>query len=230
MPPLIPVLVGAVILLIAASAGAAESRPKNRKYSGGKALLVFNTQKVEWKKSKKGRMLYRTVVTDDVQDLAKEASGKLGHEVPIMAFILAVLMASEAGTEHPLVKVAVAHAAISAAKKKGKGIPLALALTQLIIPDGRFGSQLGRYASTKLSPTKEDIELAEKVVRGDIKNPAPGALQWDSPRTQDALAARGEDGYEKDSGDIAEARTAEGKKPVYLPGIDPYSFRLWKPA
>jgi hypothetical protein len=148
--------------------------------------------------------------------------------------VLATLMASEAGDKtgrsHPLAKAAIAHAAITEARRRNR------TLLEQLAQGGRLGSQQGgRYASTRQPPTKTDIEIAEAILQGKVGNPAPQANQWDSPRAQDQLAAEGRPGYVDRDGNpitaavVAQNRIASGQEMVTLPGIDPNYLRLWRP-
>lgn len=230
MNPLLPIGAAAAALLLLAGRDPVRKFVRRQKKGGLPPLIPFHTQSVKWKVTKDKetglpKQLRRIKVTESPTWLAAEASRRLGRKIPVDTFALAALIASETGSGHPLAKAAVAHAAITAAKRDGnKSIITKLA------PDGFFGSQHGRFASTRQAPTITDIEMAEAVRSGRVDNPSPGADQWDSPSAQNILLARGEDGYTLDADELAQRRLAAGKEPVTLPGIDPNYLRLWRPA
>lgn len=229
------VLAAIAVLFSSKPASAAEMKkitiviPSRKKAGGGLGPVVsFTKRKVFWRKNKKtGKTETRAQVIESPETLAAMASEKLGRPIPLGIFSLATMIASEAGSGADLAKVAVAHAALTYTKKYGKGKTLHQLLTG---SDGHYGGQQGRYASTKNAPSVRDIEIAEAVAGGKIANPAPGAVQWDSPKTQDKLFAEGEAGYDSDSDDLARRRAAKGKEPVFLPGVDPGYLRLWRAA
>lgn len=203
--------------------------PSRKKKDGGSvAIVTFTPKKVFWRTNKKtGKKQYRVQIEEEPIELATRASEKLGRKISIDVFSLATMIASEVGSGADLAKAAVAHAALTYVKKHGKGKNLHEVLTR---GDGRYGGQAGRYASTRNPPTLRDVEIAEAVAGGKISNPAPGAVQWDSPKAQDALVERGEPGYEMNSEELGEKREAEGKVAMYLPGVDQRYLRLWRAA
>ena len=216
------------VLLLVLGSGPAAGKPLPRR-PRGPALVPFTPERVFWRKwknpkTKKEEDQYRTSIVETPQELADGAAVKLGRPVKLEAFVLATLVASEAGRAPLIGKVAVAHAARNMARKKGKG----MTLVKLLLPDGKFGSQQGRYAATKTPPTAEALSVAEGVLSGRIKDPA-GAIQWDSPNVQAQLVARGEPGYDPRNlpDKVARDRLAAGRRLVVLPGVDPNYLRLW---
>lgn len=203
--------------------------PSRAKPSGGRVAVVrFTERKVFWRVNKKtGKKEYRVQIVEEPEILRSAASQKLGREIPLETFSLATMIASEAGRGADLAKAAVAHAALTYKKKFGHG----KSMHQILVAkDGLYGGQAGRYAATRNPPTVRDIEVAEAVLAGKIANPAPGAIQWDSPSAQDLLLARGEPGYESNANELAARRKAGGKVAVYLPGVDRSYLRLWRAA
>ena len=203
--------------------------PSRAKPGRGRVPVAkFTQRKVPWRKHKKtGKLQQRVQIVEEPAALAAQASRKLGREIPLGVFTLATLMASEAGRGSPLAKAAIAHAAMTYTAKHGKGQTL---IQILLGSDGRYGSQQGRYASTRHAPMESDIELAESIAAGKVANPTPGAIQWDSPKTQTALKARGEPGYERDADELRRKRESENKIAIFLPGVDHDYLRLWKAA
>jgi hypothetical protein len=193
---------------------------------GKRALVVHRTRQVPWKKDQSGKILTRTEVIDSPAELALIGSQKLGRKdvIPLNVWTLATVIASEAGSGPELAKAAIAHAVMNAARLKG------VSIFKLIAPDGKFGGQQGRYAASSRPPTEADVKIAEAVYSGKIKDPTRGADQWDSPRAQRALVARGEPGYTSLPDKVAASRVKAGKVAVYLPGVDREYLRLWRPA
>lgn len=192
---------------------------------GKRSLVVHRTRQVPW--SVKGKVQgMRTEVVDSPAELALQGSQKLGRKdiIPLNAWTLATVIASEAGSGPEMAKAAIAHAVMNAARRKG------VSVFKLIAPDGKFGGQQGRYAASGKPPTEVDVRIAEAVYTGKIKDPTRGADQWDSPRAQRALLARKVSGYRKGPEQVAMDRMKAGKAVVHLPGVDPEYLRLWRPA
>jgi hypothetical protein len=200
-----------------------------------KPLATFTRKDVFWKtvSDKKTKLpvdLYRVSIEETPADLCKTAirtwKRLTGEDKKISpnAFVLGTMVASEVGELHPLAKVGVAHAAVNMARLKK------MRLTKLLTPDGRFGSQQGRYATTARPPTIESIEIAQHVLDGKIADPTYGAMQFDSTGAQREGVAAGWAGYNSLPEDIAKTRSKEGKVAVYLPGVDPEKIRFWRPV
>lgn len=213
--------------LLAAGAALGYGKVQAFKAIGGskRSLVVHRTRQVPW--SAKGKVLgMRTEVVDSPAELALQGSQRLGRSdvIPLNVWTLATVIASEAGSGPEIAKAAIAHAVMNAARRKG------VSIFKLIAPDGKFGGQQGRYAASSRPPTEADVRIAEAVYTGKIKDPTRGADQWDSPRTQRALVARGVSGYRNWPEQVAADRMKAGKVVVYLPGVDPEYLRLWRPA
>lgn len=205
---------------------------RTSKSKGRERLAKFTLLTVPWISKKtgqpiihkaSGKVMTRPEVQESPQDLATQASAKLGRPVSPTAFALATLVASEVGSGNDLAKAAVAWATVTQAQRIGTSV------LKLIAPDGKFGGQLGRYADSRQAPSLRDLEVAEGVLSNQIANPAPGARQWDSPRTQDAMYARGDLGHKMNSEMVAAERIAAGNREIVLPGVDRGYLRLWAP-
>jgi hypothetical protein len=216
--------------------------PSRRRKEAGTPIFDYAisvvplTRIVQDKKTRKQkkRTIYRQQVdgalidgkkaaSNDPSDLARLASQIVGRTISPEAFALASLAASEAGTQPNIAKVAVMHAALTKAKGKHN-------IVNLLTHDGHFGGQQGGYASTRQPPTFVTLELAESVLAGKVRNPTPGALYWDSPSGQRAALERRVSGYLKTPEQIADERHASRLTEISPRGIDPDTFRLWKPA
>ncbi len=230
MIPLPLAIGGLVLLAVALFSGKAKAAGLlTRIGKRGPALVAFTEKKVPWKRLRNGTVVMRTEIAESPSEIGERVSQALGRTVAANAVLLATLMASEAGDktgrDHPLAKVAIAHAAMTEAKARRR------TLAAQLIPDGKFGSQQGRYAATRLPPTKADVELAEAILLGKVGNPTPGATNWDSPRGQRAAIQAKIPGYEGQTPDIvAEKRMGAGKEAIEVPGIDPDYLRLWRPV
>ena len=203
------------------------------KTKGRERLAKFTVLTVPWISPKTGKpiihkktqkVMTRAEVQESPQSLAAAASTKLGRPVAPSSFALATLIASEVGSGNDLAKAAVAWATVTSSQRRG------VSLLKLIAPDGKFGGQLGRYADSRQAPTLRDLEVAEGVLSNQIANPAPGARQWDSPRTQDAMYAKGDLGHKMNSEMVAAERIKDGNREIVLPGVDRGYLRLWAPV
>jgi hypothetical protein len=134
------------------------------------------------------------------------------------------MIASENNTSRDtlLIKQAIAWAAVNMARRDGKSV------ASLVMPGGVPGHQAGRYASTANPSTTETRSIAFDILSGKVPDPTKGAIQFDAPRTQDALYAQGK--VRLDSEGVAANRESEGKEAVYLPGVDPRYMRWWRYA
>ncbi len=101
-----------------------------------------------------------------------------------------------------------------------------------LAPGGRFGSQeVNPYAATSRGPTARTLELARAIVAGRVPDFVEGAVQWDSPATQDRLHAlyladpSRYPKYRRSSADVAKRRIAGGAREVRLPGVP--DTRFW---
>lgn len=165
------------------------------------------------------------VVLDDPSDLASEAG------LTMNANALARMISSEHGQDPPLVKAAVAAAAVNYAASVGKSIAAVLLKARDPAHDGFFGSQKDlepgadgnegdsdRYASTRFDPYQGDADIAVGVLDGTIGDVTGGATNFDVPKG------------EKDPQKIAENRARAGLVPRLVEGIDPDYLRFWGPA
>jgi len=235
---MLPIALGGlalVALLALASKSRGAAKLVARFYPKGSAVVAFTSKKVPWKtvinkETGEPKTLARVQIQESPAQLASQASEAVGKQVSVDAFLLATLMASEAGGGHPLAKAAIAHAALTEAKRHRRPLSVQLA------PDGKIGSQQGRYAATSRPPTKADVELAEAILGGKVGNPTPGATNWDSPRGQRAAIARKVPGYDPSNTPEKVARKRafdkQGRRKMVamtVPGIDPDYLRLWRP-
>lgn len=132
---------------------------------------------------------------------------------------LARMLASENPHEADFVQVALAWSAVNMAGRRNRSVYLLLA------PDGRFGPQTGRYASTVNEATDKFRSIAKGVLMGVYPDPTGGAIQFDNPSTQDWLYEHGK--ASKDAARVASDRVGEGRTLFVLPGISPDHLRFW---
>lgn len=147
--------------------------------------------------------------------------------LPIDVYALARLVASEASGEPDVIQVAVAWATRNEAERRGKPVSKYLLGTA-----GKFGEQGsgGRPASTARTPTAKHQAVADDVLNDRRPDPSDGATLYDSPDAQRALLKKRPDIYKKTPEEVAAKRTAAGYEVVYLPGIAPDRFRMWRHA
>jgi hypothetical protein len=155
----------------------------------------------------------------------KAAQRRLRTKFPFRIYMLARLSASEYGDGSDQVKTAVQHAALNWESSNRWG----MRLEKMLIPDGKFGGQAGRYASTDKDAELRDVQLAAQVLAGKRPDPTEGAIQWDAPRTQKILSKQNPRLY-KPPEQIAKDRKKEGLQEVYLSNEDPALARFWRPT
>lgn len=157
-------------------------------------------------------------------ELARQAG------VSLDVYALARMLRSEHGSEGERVKIAVGWAAVNQARASGVSISrLLLRGTAKGGSDGLFGAQnVGKYASTRNDPHTDDVEIARKVLSRAVADPTGGATQFDSPKAQRALVAKGLKGYTKGPEAVAAERMKKSDL-VVVAGIDPDHLRFWRP-
>lgn len=126
-----------------------------------------------------------TYIAEDPAELARTAG------LDLDTYALARMLASEGygdTKDHPeetrkgRAVAAVAQAQIALRAKGGaRGLRLALLGSFLVANRGRFGSQGGRYASTRHAPTKWHVQVAQAVIRGELPNITANATQFLDP-------------------------------------------------
>jgi hypothetical protein len=162
---------------------------------------------------------------NDVIKQWKAAQRKWKKSFSFRAFLLGTLSASEYNDGSDQLKAAVQHTALNWERGNRWG----WTLEKMLIPDGRFGQQSGRYASTSKAATLRDVEIAEKVLAGRFSDPTEGAIQFDAPRTQKILSKLKPEQY-KTPEKVAKERQDAGLRPVFLAKEDPELARFWRPT
>ena len=187
------------------------------------------------------------IVKEDPAMLARAAGLVIGRPVSLKEFALASMISSEEGSAPNNIKIAVAHVALNRAKQKS--VPL----VKLLLPDGKLAGQYvgyqtkrkyvkSRYVATKSPPSKVDLDIANLVLAGKVKDETGGAVQFDSPRVQRAVLAKkarmlregralsGPAAKTKKTPEVvAMARLREGKEMVTIPGVPADELRFWRP-
>ncbi len=199
------------------------ARPRRRKKN---ALVVFDHVQVPY--VSKGKTTYRSQVVQTPSEVRAQIEKKVGRPVSADAVALATMIASEQGGDPPHVKAAVANAAVNYARYK-KFTDVEDAVTHGSGPERSFGGQLGRYASTNEPPTMEDLNIAEAVLSGVLRDTTGGAIQFDSPFVQIEGLRKKLPGYKKTPEDVARERMQAGLEAYYIPGVDPMRLRFWRP-
>src|SRR5579863_5534267 len=113
-------LVG-LILLSSSNAQAAEKKFGTvTKGKHGRSIINFTTENTFLFTNKTGKNVYRVDVVETPKELAAKVSKKLGRQISEGILMLATLMASEAGDQSDRARIAIAHAAITYARRKYK--------------------------------------------------------------------------------------------------------------
>lgn len=124
-------------------------------------------------------------------------------------------------------RIGIGWAAKNMAKKKGESITQLVTYSKNPKANGRYSDQKvdgGKYCATHKTPSKETLQLAASIIAGTIKDPTGGAIQWDAPKTQDALHKKDPAKY-KPSAEIANSRIKAGRRLVQLDGVS--TTRFW---
>jgi hypothetical protein len=220
-----PLLIAAGIGIFALTTGSSDAQARVRPQRSGRGVVKFTERAVFWRRNPKtGKPEYRIEIVESPADLAREAGARLGRgrSIPLDTFTLATLIASE--SSKPEEKIAIAHATRN--KARGLGIGIYRLLTAKY--GNVFGSQHGRYASTRVPPSAMDIQIAEAVQGGQIPDPSRGqAKHWFAPRAQTSLTKKNAAGYGKTAEALSKSWSDKGMKPLDVPGINPNSLRLW---
>jgi hypothetical protein len=190
-------------------------------------LLTFHHVQVPYV-NHRGKTLFRVQVMETPSEIRNQIEKKIGRPVSSDVVALATMIASEQPNDPPHVKAAIANAAVNYAHYK-KITDVEDAITQGAGPDRSFGGQLGRYASTSEPPTLEDINIAEGVLDGRLRDTTGGAIQFDSPFVQIEGLKKGLPGYKRTPEQISEDRRKAGLEEWYMPGVDPMRLRFWRP-
>jgi len=173
-----------------------------------------------------------TVDSPSPQQAANEAG------VNVDTICLAAMLSSEHGNDPQTYKEQIAFACINEARARGMSVSKLLLAAKDSRHSGKFGAQANiengepyssdRYASTKSVPYEDDMSIASLALSGLIDDYTEGARQFDSPKAQDTLYAKGK--YSLDADGLAAKRESEGKVEVNPPDINPRVLRFWKVA
>lgn len=178
----------------------------------------------------RGKRLTRTTygvdgrIDFEPEGLAEMAGASLDE------YALARMLSSEEGNKGNLEKAAVGAVALNYARRKGRSISALLLRANNPAHSGWFGTQRDidtnspdfnhsdRYASTALDPYEGDLLIARGLLDGTIPDPTGGAIQFDAPPAfkSPELAER-----------TAQNRIDEGRRQVFVDGIDPSQLRFW---
>lgn len=199
-------------------------RPKKRT-RGDAPIVPFTYVKVPLYRREDKQLVEvgkRNLVKESPAELVDMASKRLGRQIVLDDFVLASVIASEAGPHYtPYMRGAIGSAVVNHQNALGESI-------FDILPHGSFGDQLaGSYASTARPPTEEDLLIAEAVRNGRLPDVTGGAVQFDSPRTQRNQYAKGQ--VRQTPEEVAADRMKERKVVFYLPNVDHDEIRFWVP-
>lgn len=108
------------------------------------------------------------IVTNDPEQLRREAEDIIGQSVSADAYALARMVRSEAGSADLTTKVRLANVAINQARALGWSPYDVIVYHKTAARDGRYGAQIsGRFASSR-DPYEVDLKAALQALRGDI--------------------------------------------------------------
>jgi len=148
----------------------------------------------------------------------------IAAQVPFDQYVLASAMQSEERRDRA--RLAIGRAIWNKVREDRA------ALVPQLIPTGKLGAQtVNPYAATGHAPTERTLALAAAIIEGRVPDFLDGAIQWDAPKTQDALYQRFLSDpvrYRKhrhNSQDIAKKRRAAGAREVRLADVP--NTRFW---
>lgn len=124
-------------------------------------------------------------------------------------------------------RIGIGWATKNMAKKKGQSITQLVTYSKNPAVNGKYSDQKvsgGKYCASHKSPSRETLDIAAAIIAGTIKDPTGGAIQWDAPKTQDALHKKDPAKF-KPASEIANARIKAGRRPVQLDGVT--TTRFW---
>lgn len=161
---------------------------------------------------------------------ASDLAAQAGLEPDV--YSLARMIASEWHSGPPLGLIALAEAARNRARMVGQSVTRMLTNTtsgaQDDYPDGVYGEQAGRWASTLQDPNGRHVEAAY-IALYDGSELAEGAAKFFDPEVQDGGVQRGRSVRPAD--EIVQKWTSEGWQfiwPAALRSIDPYKLMLFR--
>lgn len=169
-----------------------------------------------------------TVVDQSPADLARSAG------VELEAYSLARLLASEGydgdkRVGYAAAAVATAQTALNVVARASafNSVTGRLTYSQFAVGRGRYGSQIGRWASTRLDPRRWHLDVARAVLAKDVPDLARGSVQFFAPSVQD----RGtQDGNVISSADVILRRWHQHNAYAGgVPTVDPYRLMFLRP-
>lgn len=166
-----------------------------------------------------------TSLTDDafVAVPPKQLAAQAGMDLE--AYSLARLVASEAGSQPPVVQLAVAEAIRNRAVAKRTSITALLVADKTPSQSGFYGRQLGRVAATTRDPNEQNVAAAIHALRGS--NVTKGATHFFDPQAQDRGTQAGTP--LRPTEEIISRFQAEGLQWVGpVEGINPFKLALFK--
>jgi hypothetical protein len=136
---------------------------------------------------------------------------------------LARILRSEAGSGSPAERAAIAWCARNRAAKQRRTI-FQMVCEPHCGPQSENGGRLRPFSSAK-APTREDLDLAEAVLRATLSaDPTGGATSALVPALQDRLVAEGAPGYTKTYEEVRARWIKGGLTPLGRVG----RWELWR--
>ena len=159
-------------------------------------------------------------------------------QIDINEYALARSLRSEHGSEPAAVRTWVAWAIRNGANRSGKSVFKKLTDSRSRTYSGRFARQRtdARFAATNRAPNFGDVRIARQVLNASkSSDPTDGATNFFSPRAQDALFARAQEGDPAVVGRIT--RDADAQRERWLnqgleskgtpPGVSPRTVEFF---
>lgn len=120
-------------------------------------------------------------VDQSIDDLVAQASAVMGRPVAQDAYLLARTSSTEHGSAGEREKTVIQWICWNDAQAHGWSIFKVLTVTNPKVPDaaaGFLGSQKGRRYGTSFDPYEDDLEIAERILAGQIADITGGATHY----------------------------------------------------
>lgn len=154
--------------------------------------------------------------TTDPDTLARQAADTLGiADTSIEAYSLARMLASEEESATPATKAALAWVAINVSNARNTSVTGLLTDDNNAHGQGKYGKQVGRWASTATDPYEQDWNVALNCLTGDTPDPTAGAVHFFRPTLQDELLSLG-----KVRASATDIDVSWGGNGFTVPGVD----------
>lgn len=143
-------------------------------------------------------------------------------------YSLARVLASEAAGRKEAERIAIGHVVMNEAR--ARKLSVTALVTSGKVGAGNYGAQNagGRFVSTARDPYTADLDLARKLIRGQIPDPTGGARKFFHPAAQDKQVAAGVKGVTKSAAEVIAAWKGDGYQPVIVAGVPADEFLAFR--